>query len=187
MSFNNELDRHNDLLETIRAASVRIAKALTEGFAHMASAETQALADLSAAVTAIGTAVTLEIGALQTALSNAGVNNSPAIEASVQNLTQMASQLTASLPVVKATPAPTVTAISPNTGPVAGGTPVTLTGIAFTGATGVMVGGVAATAVTVVSDTSLTFVTPAMPAGAVSVVVATPAGTNDTTTMFTFA
>jgi hypothetical protein len=68
-------------------------------------------------------------------------------------------------------PAPTVTAIAPNTGTTAGGTSVTITGTGFvTGAT-VSVGGTAATAVNVVSGTSITATTPAHAAGAVSVVV----------------
>jgi hypothetical protein len=188
MAWKEPAERHSDeLIEAIGRAAHHIAFTLKEGFAHMANAETQALADLSAAVTAIGTAVTAEIAALMAALGSAGVNNSPAIEASVASLNQLASQLTASLPVVKATPAPTVTGMVPSSGPVAGGTTVTLTGIAFTGDTGVKVGGVAATGVVVVSDTSMTFITPAMPAGAVPVVVTTPAGSNDNSTLFTFS
>jgi hypothetical protein len=68
-------------------------------------------------------------------------------------------------------PAPTVSAISPSTGALAGGTPVTITGTGFlTGAT-VSLGGTAATGVTVVSGTSITATTPANAAGVVDVVV----------------
>lgn len=70
-----------------------------------------------------------------------------------------------------------VTALSPVTGPIAGGTIITLTGSGFTGATAVSLGATAATAVTVVSDTQLTAVTPAASAGVVDVTVTTPAGT----------
>lgn len=67
--------------------------------------------------------------------------------------------------------APTVTAVSPNTGPAAGGTSITITGTGFvTGAT-VSIGGVAATSVVVASATSITAITPQRPAGAVPVVV----------------
>ncbi len=57
--------------------------------------------------------------------------------------------------------APTVTAVSPNTGPTAGGTGVTITGTGFTGATAVDFGANAATGVTVNSDTSITATSPA--------------------------
>lgn len=68
-------------------------------------------------------------------------------------------------------PAPTLTSISPNVGGTVGGAEVTLTGTNFTGATGVTIGGVACTSVVVVSDTSITCVTPAGSRGAASVIV----------------
>ena len=68
-------------------------------------------------------------------------------------------------------PAPTVTSITPNTGTTAGGTSVTIAGTGFaTGAT-VSIGGTAATAVNVVSSTSITAITPAHTSGAANVVV----------------
>ncbi|MGA9521977.1 MAG: IPT/TIG domain-containing protein [Myxococcaceae bacterium] len=68
-----------------------------------------------------------------------------------------------------------ISAIAPLTGPLAGGTNITLTGKGFTGATGVTIGGVPATNVTVVSDTQLTATTPAVTAaGAFPVTVTTP-------------
>ncbi|WP_439623756.1 beta strand repeat-containing protein [Gemmata sp.] len=76
--------------------------------------------------------------------------------------------------------APTVTAVSPATGPAAGGTTITITGTNFTGATGVTVGGVAATAVTVVNATTITATTPAGTAGIVDVIVTTPGGPSAT-------
>ncbi|NDJ14901.1 MAG: hypothetical protein EBY17_27545 [Acidobacteriia bacterium] len=57
--------------------------------------------------------------------------------------------------------APTVSAISPSTGPGAGGQSVTLTGTNFTGATGVTLGGAPATSISVVNDTTITATTPA--------------------------
>lgn len=60
--------------------------------------------------------------------------------------------------------APTVTAISPTAGPIAGGTAVTITGTGFTGATAVSFGGVAASGViTVSSDTQITALAPCSP------------------------
>lgn len=74
-------------------------------------------------------------------------------------------------------PAPAVTALSPVTGPAAGGTVVTGTGINLQGVTAVTVGGVAATAVTSVSNTEFRFTTPAGTLGAKDVVVTDDAGT----------
>lgn len=82
---------------------------------------------------------------------------------------------------------PTVTSLAPSTGATAGGDAVTITGKDLTGATGVTFGGTAATSVVVVSDTSITCVTPAKTAGAVTVAVTTPAGTGSKTTAFTYA
>ena len=85
-------------------------------------------------------------------------------------------------------PLPIVTSISPSTGPLGGNvTNVTVSGSNFTGATGVTIGGVAATTVRVTSDTSLTLTTPAGTAGAASVVVTTPSGANAANTLYTYA
>jgi hypothetical protein len=81
---------------------------------------------------------------------------------------------------------PTVTAISLPTGSTAGGTSVTITGTGFTGATGVTIGGTAATSVNVVSDTSITCTTPAHLAGAASVIVTTPGGSNGANTLYMY-
>ena len=77
--------------------------------------------------------------------------------------------------------APTITAISPVSGPTAGGTPVTITGTGFSGATGASFGSSAATNYTVVSATSVTATSPAEPASTVNVSVTTPIGTNPST------
>ncbi len=82
--------------------------------------------------------------------------------------------------------APTVTSISPASGPIAGGTSVTITGTGFTGATGVTIGGAPATNVIVVNATTITCTTPAGTAGARSVVVTTPVGANPANTLFSF-
>jgi hypothetical protein len=71
---------------------------------------------------------------------------------------------------------PTLTAVNPPQGPLAGGTAIALTGTLFTGATQVTVGGALAMSLVVVSDTSITCVTPAGAAGAAAVVVSTPSG-----------
>ena len=68
---------------------------------------------------------------------------------------------------------PTVTAISPTSGPETGGTRVTITGSGFgiSGTPSVTIGGVAATAVTRVSSTSIQATTPIGTVGAAPVVV----------------
>ncbi|TCR03934.1 IPT/TIG domain-containing protein [Neorhizobium sp. JUb45] len=75
------------------------------------------------------------------------------------------------------TAVPSVLLAAPLTGPAAGGTPVTITGLNFTGATAVRFGGTLATAVTVVNDTTITATAPAHAAGLVDVTVTSPAGT----------
>ncbi len=82
---------------------------------------------------------------------------------------------------------PTVTSISPSSGSVAGGTAVTITGVGFTGTTGVTIGGTAATSITVVGDTSITANTPPGTQGLASVVVTTPDGINSANSLYTYA
>ncbi|MFD0496299.1 MULTISPECIES: IPT/TIG domain-containing protein [Streptomyces violaceusniger group] len=74
--------------------------------------------------------------------------------------------------------APTLTAISPASGPATGGTTVTLTGTNLLGATAVKFGAVNATSFTVVSATQITAVAPAG-SGAVQVTVSGPGGTSN--------
>jgi photosystem II stability/assembly factor-like uncharacterized protein len=70
--------------------------------------------------------------------------------------------------------APTVSAISPSSGPASGGTAVTISGTGFATSATVTIGGTAATGVTVVSATQITATTPAHAAGASNVVVTNP-------------
>ncbi len=72
---------------------------------------------------------------------------------------------------------PTVSSIDPDSGPVAGGTHVTITGSGFTDATQVDFGsGHLGTSVDVLNSTTLTVVDPAGSAGKVEVTVTTPVG-----------
>ncbi len=70
---------------------------------------------------------------------------------------------------------PTYTSISPTAGPTAGGTPVTITGAGFTGATAVTFGGSSASFM-VNNDTSINATTPAGSAGLANFVVTAPGG-----------
>ncbi|MFD7506897.1 beta strand repeat-containing protein [Streptomyces sp. NPDC059850] len=74
---------------------------------------------------------------------------------------------------------PTLGDITPASGPVSGGTAVTLTGTNLLGATAVTFGGVPATSFTVVSAIQITAVAPPGTAGAVQVTVTTPGGTSN--------
>jgi IPT/TIG domain len=72
---------------------------------------------------------------------------------------------------------PAITSVSPGSGPETGGTAVTIHGTGFTGATAVLFGGAAATAVKVKSGTVITATSPAG-AGTVNVTVTTPSGSS---------
>ena len=75
---------------------------------------------------------------------------------------------------------PAITAISPASGPTAGGTTVTITGSGFTGATKVVFGSVPATSFSVVSATTITAVSPAQAASTYNIAVTTSGGTSAT-------
>ncbi len=82
--------------------------------------------------------------------------------------------------------APVVSGISPASGPIGGGTLVTITGTGFTGATAVDFGASPVTSVTVSSGSSITAVSPAG-TGTVNVTVITPGGTSATSTADQFS
>jgi hypothetical protein len=81
---------------------------------------------------------------------------------------------------------PAVTSVTPPTGPPAGGTPVTITGAAFTGATAVDFGTTPA-AFTVVSPIEISAVAPPGQPGTENVTVTTPQGTSAVTTADDFS
>ena len=72
--------------------------------------------------------------------------------------------------------APTVSSVSPSSGPVGGGTAVTITGANFAAGASVTFGSAAATNVTVVNSTTITATSPAGTAGAVTVTVTNSGG-----------
>lgn len=73
---------------------------------------------------------------------------------------------------------PTIGSLSPNQGPVAGGTTVTVTGSGFNGATDVNFDGTPGDNLVVSSDTSLTVTSPSHVAGQINVQVVAPGGTS---------
>jgi hypothetical protein len=77
-------------------------------------------------------------------------------------------------------PAPTMAAVSPNSGTTAGGTSVTITGTGFSSSLTVHFGGVSATNINVTSSTSLTVTTPSHTAGTVDVQVINSDGQSGT-------
>jgi hypothetical protein len=85
-----------------------------------------------------------------------------------------------------AAPKPTVTSVTPKTGPTTGGTTVTVTGTCLTGTSAVSFGGKAATSLKDTSGTRLTAVTPAQAAGKVAVSVTSKCGTVTVPTAFTY-
>ncbi len=92
--------------------------------------------------------------------------------------------------VVNAQALPTISNISPRSGPTSGGTSVTITGTGFSGTTAVRFGATNATNVTVYSATQITATSPAgAGAGTVDVTVTTPAGISATSAadQFTYA
>ncbi len=83
--------------------------------------------------------------------------------------------------------APAISSVSPSSGGTAGGTSITINGQNFTGATGVTIDGVAATALVVNSNTQITVTTPAGTAGAKTVAVTSPLGTGTLLSGFTYS
>ena len=78
---------------------------------------------------------------------------------------------------------PVIATVTPNSGPAAGGTAVTIAGTGFTTGATVTIGGTAATAITVgAGGTSITATTPARPAGPATIVVTNPDGQGTTLT-----
>jgi hypothetical protein len=94
------------------------------------------------------------------------------------------------LPVTAGVPIPTLATIVPATGPLAGGTTVTFTGTGFQvnnpGTITITVGATPATSIVVVSDTTITAVTPAGTAGAADIIVSNTNGSVTLTNGFTY-
>ena len=105
-----------------------------------------------------------------------------AVNVVVTNSDGQSGTLTGGYVYTSTNPAPTVSSISPTSGPIAGGTAVSITGTGFVSGASVSIGGTAASNVVVVSGTSITAKTPAHAAGAVNVVVTNSDGQSGTLT-----
>jgi len=81
---------------------------------------------------------------------------------------------------------PGISGITPNTGSTAGGTKVTISGTGFSGATGVTIGGVPATGLTIKGDSSISVTTGKGTAGTASVAVTNAVGTSAPNSLFTY-
>lgn len=90
-----------------------------------------------------------------------------------------------SIVCASATTSPSLASASPNSGPIAGSTNVTLSGTNLGGATSVTFGGTPGT-ITNATATSLSVTTPAHTAGTVDVVIATPDGNASLANGFTY-
>ena len=83
--------------------------------------------------------------------------------------------------------APVISSVSPASGPVGGGTTITINGSNLLSTSAVSIGGVPAASFTVVSVTSVTAVTPPGAAGPAAVAVTTAGGTATQPNAFTYA
>lgn len=110
------------------------------------------------------------------------------VDVSVTNPDNQSGTLPAGFTYTGSGSGPSVSQVSPNAGPISGGTLVGILGAGFTGATAVTFGDTAAASFAVVSDSSITATSPPHAAGTVHVTVTTPSGTSPTTTAdrFTF-
>ncbi len=83
-------------------------------------------------------------------------------------------------------PNPSITSLTPTSGPTVGGTSVTITGLLLTGTTDVQFDGNSATSIVVVDDNTITCDTPAGTVGAVDVEIFNPAGDDTFVGGFTY-
>jgi hypothetical protein len=135
---------------------------------HFSGATVVAFGTVAAASTVTDTQITATAPA-----ENAGTIDVTVTTPNGLSATSIADEYT----YVGANTVPTITSVSPGSGPTAGGTTLTITGSGFTSVTSVVVGSGVATGVNVLSSTELTAVTPASSTpGAVGVTVVAAAG-----------
>gem|GEM_PF-1714603 len=162
---------------------------LAGGFTYSSSLGVSGISPTSGPTTG-GTVVTITGAGFQAGASVAfgSVNSSTATVASsteIDALSPPENSGTVSITVTNAdgqsallpsaftfTSGPSISSVTPNSGPVTGGTVVTILGSGFQSGTSVAFGGVSAASVKFVSSTELQAVTPSSPAGTVAVAVA---------------
>ncbi|MEU5978429.1 IPT/TIG domain-containing protein [Streptomyces sp. NPDC047315] len=108
-------------------------------------------------------------------------------EGSIKTLAYKAGAVVRQSEIDKLFPPATIAAVSPVTGPAAGGTVVTITGTNLDGVSAVNFGATPGTALTILSAKKLTVTAPAGAAGAKDVVLVDDAGNVTKTGGFTYA
>lgn len=119
-------------------------------------------------------------GATQLTVTTPSASSAGAVDVVVMNPDFQTATRASGYTYSAAAAPPTVTTINPDNGSTAGGTSVTITGTGFVASPIVTIGGVAATAVTFVSPTTLTATTGAHVTGTYDVVVTNPGGLSGT-------
>ena len=138
---------------------------------------------LAGATVSLGTTAATSVVVMNstTITANTPAHTAGAVNVVVTNTDgQSSSPLTNGFTYTAANPAPTVSTITPTSGPTTGGTPVTITGTGFLAGATVSLGTTAATSVVVMNSTTITANTPAHAAGAVNVVVTNTDGQSST-------
>jgi hypothetical protein len=128
---------------------------------------------------------------LSMASSTGAITGTPTVTSSATTYTVTVTDAnsatgTATFSLTVIPPGPTVSSVSPVSGPTAGGTSVTISGGNFTGASAVTFGGVAATSFTVNSAAQISATAPAHAVGAVDVAITTPGGSVTSSGAYTY-
>jgi hypothetical protein len=113
-------------------------------------------------------------GSTQLTVTTPSASTAGAVDVVVMNPDVQTATRSSGFTYTTTPPAPTVTAVSPNSGSTPGGTSVTITGTNFVATPAVTFGGSNATAEAFVNSTTLTATVPAHSAGLVDVVVTNP-------------
>jgi hypothetical protein len=179
-AFREPLDELKSLGEQM-ATQLQTLQATADALQAEESVEAQQVVILTTAVVNIG-AIVAKLEALSDPNLQPIIDELNNTLATAQtNATNIGNQAAAlNTDAAGAFPLPVVSAVSPTAVAVAGGTPLTLTGTGFTGATAVDVGTAPATSVVVVSDTSITCDSPALAAGTYDCTVVGPNDTSAT-------
>ncbi|RYY23502.1 MAG: hypothetical protein EOP62_19840, partial [Sphingomonadales bacterium] len=195
---NNATSASNTVSQVVRSNVATLSSLTTSAggfdqpFASGTTAYTKSVANSVSSITVTPTAseanatikvnnVTVGSGAASGSISLIDGNNNIAVEVTGQD----GVAFTIYGLTVTRLGAPTITSITPSSGPAAGNTGVTIVGTNLTGATAVTIGGSAVTGLGITA-TQITGTTSAGTAGAANVVVTTPGGTATLVGGFTY-